>query len=185
MFTKILFLASLFLSTLPAAGCVDDNEPDSGTYPGTIKSQSAPLFDDIQSCDAETTCPNGLEYMYVAALELETPVCVDSSTICEAINCGEGECQLLELYPVQLVCQSGNPGGGGDGCTIDSDGNTSCPDDCTVSSDGTMSCPEEPGPGSEPGQAKEQNQVPQETRNPDLLGKIPSIPSRACSLPIE
>ncbi len=153
MFKNTLLVASLILAILPSAACVEDSGRGQATYPGTINSQSAPIFDDAQSCDAETPCPSGLECMYVAALEVDTPICVDAATICEAINCGDGNCLFLESYPGQLVCQSGDDGdgSGGNDCSIDSDGNTSCPDDCVVSSDGTTTCPDDSGEGSEPG----------------------------------
>ncbi len=165
MFTKTLLIASFLFTALPNAGCSDEVSPEKNTYPGTINSETLSDFDDAQSCDAETPCPVGLECMYVGALELETPICVDAATICEAINCGEGECLMLESYPGQVMCSSGDDGDNTcttdssgttvclEDCTVSSDGTTVCPEDCTVSSDGSISCPEAPGEeeGSEPG----------------------------------
>ena len=151
MFKKSLVLASLFLAIVSSAACDDEAVHGQGTYPGTINSESTPIFDDAQSCDALTPCPSGLECLYVAALDVDTPICVDSATICEAINCGAGECLILESYPGQLMCQGdgGGDGSGGDDCSIDNEGNTTCPDDCVVSSDGTITCPDEPGESGE------------------------------------
>ncbi len=162
-FLRHMLVPSLLLATLVTA-CASDQAAESSTYPGSIKQESAVDLANAPHCDLDTPCADGLTCIYIAALELDSAICVDGASICDALDCGDDSCALLESYPAQLVCASNsNPGDDGD-CTVSSDGSTSCPptdgipgdttpgDDCTVSSDGSTSCPpNEGGPGSSPG----------------------------------
>lgn len=140
--TLLSSVLSAILSTGIAAsalvGCAADPAVDS-SFPGTIKQESAAAFANPQLCDVETPCSAGLECMFVEALGIDSAICVDSATVCQALDCGDGECLVLESYPAQLMC-SGSPDSG--------DGDDGVDDSCSISSDGSMVCPE-PGDGSD------------------------------------
>ena len=131
--TLLSSVLSAILSTGIAAsalvGCAADPAAHD-TFPGTIKQESAAAFANPQLCDVETPCSAGLECMFVEALGLDSAICVDSATVCQALDCGDGECMVFESYPAQLMC-SGSPDSDGrddDACLDSSGGSVSCPD---------------------------------------------------------
>lgn len=141
---RSIILSSLLSSLLVASAlvaCASDPAP-AGTFPGTIKQESSSDLANAQACDAETACPADLECLFVAAFNSDHPICVDGADICEALDCGQGACLILESYPGQVMCSGVDTTPGDD-------------DDCSVSSDGTTVCPDEDGSGdggsSEPG----------------------------------
>lgn len=137
------FLASLFLAGALVA-CASDPKP-ADTFPGTVKQESLADLAAAQTCDVDTTCPVDLECMFVNAVNATDPICVDSAAICDALDCGEGSCLVLETYPAQVMCAGDSTPGDDDDCNVSSDGTTDCPDD----DDGSGNS--EPGGSSEPG----------------------------------
>lgn len=107
----VLFLASQF------ARCADD-DPNTTTYPAQL--EQGVSFDDAQACDAFIACPDGLECLLVHLGDPNAgPICIESDTICDLLNCGDGECLMLESYPGQVMCSgptSDTPGDDGVVC---------------------------------------------------------------------
>ena len=103
-------------------------------------------FDDAPPCDIDTQCPDGLDCLYVNIVGGDLgALCLEAETVCDVLDCGDGECLILESYPGQIIC-SGPPDGWtsncDSGCTIDNEGNEQCPDD---SGDGGGQEPGNPG----------------------------------------
>jgi len=139
MKTTVL-LSTLIFATTSLMACSEDIAEDT-TYPGSIKQESETLLSSAPLCDVDTPCADGLECLFIDALGLGSAVCIDSQTACDVLDCGDGECLILESYPGQLMCSSD---AGGDAPE----------DDCTVTSDGDTVCDDGAGgeePGSEPG----------------------------------
>jgi hypothetical protein len=142
------YLISL-LATLTISACAHDAGPDD-TYSGSIKQESAFALSDAVACDALTPCENGLECLWINAANLDTPICIDAANACELLDCGGGECLILESYPGQVVCSGngGSGGGGGDEPVCDTPDGTCNPG---VPTEPDCSEPGDHGGGSEPG----------------------------------
>lgn len=153
MKTSSTYLISL-LAALTFSACAHDAGPDE-TYPGSIKQESAFMLSDAIACDALTPCENGLECLWIGAANLDTPICIDAADACELLDCGDGECLILESYPGQVVCGGSGGGGGGDEPVCNTPDGT-CEPDCSEpgghggGSDGSDGSGSEPGsPGDE------------------------------------
>ena len=95
--------------------------PEPQRYPAELRSGES--LANAPVCDAETACPDGLECAYVDLVDGDDQArCVDMNTICDRLDCGDGDCLVLESYPVQIMCAA--PGGDGDS---DGDDSTSNP----------------------------------------------------------
>ena len=108
-------LGSVLLVVVPALvmACGEGNS-DALVFPANLTDESllrAP------TCDAETRCADGLECIVVDLVEESLAICTDRSEVCPALDCGSGECVILESYPARVACGSGasEPDDGGDG----------------------------------------------------------------------
>lgn len=61
-------------------------------------------LDDAPACDVETACPPGLECVVLRVSPAVGPLCLDPTTACELLDCGDADCLLLESYPAQATC---------------------------------------------------------------------------------
>ncbi|NMO20220.1 hypothetical protein HPC49_39865 [Pyxidicoccus fallax] len=99
--TRLPFLVVL-LSVL--GGCASAPEPQPATDGGKLALRDGAVLDG-QDCGVESpTCPEGLT---CASLDLDTgrkALCVDTRAVCDRLQCGRGECVVLESYPVQIRC---------------------------------------------------------------------------------
>ena len=93
----------LALPILLAACAADDNPGERSEYPAELRAEID--LDDYQPCDVETPCPAGLDCV---ALDLAggttEPLCIPTADACELIDCGSGDCLVLESYPAQIRC---------------------------------------------------------------------------------
>lgn len=139
---KLAPLFSSLLLTLSLASCADDPGIDTDTYPGEINQQSSVDLSGATACGIDTPCSDGLDCLWIDAAGLDTAICISAEDACNVINCGDGECLILESYPGQVACSSGNGGGDGDGgdgpvCNTpdgscdDDGGDTDTEPDCT------------------------------------------------------
>ncbi len=144
-----LFLSSFLLFATAITGCADQAARQNDTYPGTVRSESTYDLENTIPCDVETVCPENSECLFINAFELDTAICADPIEVCDALDCGEGECLILESYPGQVACSSPPSAddlpGDDDNCTVSSDGTTACPDD---SDNGEGSTPGNEGPAN-------------------------------------
>jgi hypothetical protein len=86
------------------AGCASAPEPSAASGDGKLSLREGEVLDG-QACGVEEApCPEGLT---CASLDLDTgrrALCVDPQAVCKQLQCGRGECVVLESYPVQIRC---------------------------------------------------------------------------------
>lgn len=107
---KNLGSALLALTTLSIMACGEDGS-DAANYPANLTDNS---LLEAQPCSVETRCPDGLDCLVVDLVEGRAAVCADRSEVCASLDCGTGECVVLESYPAQVTCMDGE-GEPGDG----------------------------------------------------------------------
>ena len=59
---------------------------------------------EAQPCSVETRCPDGLDCLVVDLVDGPTAICAHQSEVCASLDCGAGECVVLESYPAQVTC---------------------------------------------------------------------------------
>lgn len=128
-----LLISTLFFATTSLMACSEDIAEDN-TYAGSITQESEESLGSASICDVDTPCAEGLDCIFIEALGTADAVCINVETACDVLDCGEGECLVLESYPGQLMCS---------GAVEDDSQN----DDCTIDSDGTTQCDEASGAG--------------------------------------
>ena len=86
------------------AGCASAPEPAPGASDGKLTLRDGEVLDG-PACGVDApTCPEGLT---CASLDLNTgtqALCVDTQAVCNRLQCGRGECVVMESYPVQIRC---------------------------------------------------------------------------------
>jgi hypothetical protein len=86
------------------AGCASAPEPSGTAEEGRLSLRDGESLDG-QECGVDAPgCPEGLT---CASLDLDTgrrALCVDTRAVCERLQCGRGQCVVLESYPVQVRC---------------------------------------------------------------------------------
>ena len=83
---------------------------------GRLKLRAGASLSGAQACGVDLpACPEGLSCLGVR-LEGEDgrALCLDVSTVCNALTCVSGSCAVLESSPAQVVCE-GTGGSGADG----------------------------------------------------------------------
>jgi hypothetical protein len=102
------------LAALALAACATNSSTSSPDTPAGSEAPRAPgtmavsdeevlqgppcSVDDPGMCPEGTTC---------ASLALDTgrrSICVDPQKVCEQLQCGKGQCVILESYPIQVRC---------------------------------------------------------------------------------
>lgn len=88
------------------AGCASAPETGAGTEGGRLSLREGAVLEG-PACSVEAPeCPEGLT---CASLDLETgrgSQCVRTQDICDRLQCGRGQCVILESFPVQIRCAS-------------------------------------------------------------------------------
>ncbi len=122
---KRTLLTSIILLSSSLVACGDGGD-GVNTYAGTVVQEQASTLEAAATCDAETPCPDGLDCMYIDAFSEDTAVCVDLESACDLLDCGDGECLILESYPGQMMCAGPDGDEEYGECSIDDDGNSNC-----------------------------------------------------------
>ena len=92
--SALLVLASF------AIGC-GGGSADLDVYPASLTDEA---LLEAQRCSVETRCPDGLECMVLDLVDEPAAICTDPSEVCGSLDCGDGECVILESYPARVSC---------------------------------------------------------------------------------
>ncbi|MCP4445117.1 MAG: hypothetical protein GY811_07210 [Myxococcales bacterium] len=141
--SKSLLPSSIILASSLFMACADD-ATDGETYAGSIIQESEGTLADATLCTIDVPCADGLDCLWIDALGIESAICIDAGTACDVLDCGDGECLILESYPGQMMCTGGDAGGDvsgdpGNDCSVSSDGTGSCDDSTDDESEGEES----------------------------------------------
>ncbi len=107
-------LFALF-TLLSCTACASDEPASDGPSSDRFPAELAPGadFDDAAECDVDTPCTDGLTCAYVDLGNPSDPaLCVDPASVCERLDCGDGECVILESFPARVACSGTAPDDG-------------------------------------------------------------------------
>ena len=103
---KRVLVAVMLAAASVLAGCGDSD--DQGLTESKVRLKAGESFDGAQQCGVDLPqCTSGLSCVSV---ELEgeqaKALCLNEQTLCSRLECGRGECLILESYPSRVVCSS-------------------------------------------------------------------------------
>ena len=108
-------LVAVLAAASVLVGCGNSGD-DQELTESKVRLKSGESFEGAQQCGVDLPqCTSGLSCIVV---ELEgaqsQALCVNEQTLCNRLECAQGECAILESYPGRVVCLS-RSGGSSDG----------------------------------------------------------------------
>lgn len=111
-------LVAVMLAAASVLGACGNSGDDQDLTESKVRLKSGESFEGAQSCGVDLPqCTSGLSCITVEFDGAPAKaLCVNEQTLCNRLECAQGECAILESYPARVVCLSHSGGSsGGDG----------------------------------------------------------------------